>query len=237
MNYCGIMKNKKFCIIGLGYFGYYLSLQLAEAGAEVLAIDKNPDRIDLVADKVTYAVAADSTDSKALGSLGLKDMDAVIVAIGEGFESSINTIAVLQEIGVKRILARIISPIHERLLKLMNIEELLVPEADAAAHLSSRLLITGLLESFDISEDYGIFEIEAPKDVIGKTLIESKLREEFQLNLVTIKRRTQTKSLLKLSTKENIQVIGVPTPDLKFLEGDILVLFGKRKDFKVFFNQ
>lgn len=231
------MKNKKFCIIGLGYFGYYLSLQLADAGAEVLAIDINPDRVELVADRVTYAVTVDSTDPKALSSFGLKDMDAVIVAIGEGFESSINTTAVLQEIGVKRILARVISPIHERLLKLMNIQELLVPEADAAAHLSRRLLITGLIESFDISEDYGIFEIEAPSDIINKTLIESNLRQVYQLNLVTIKRKSESKSLQGANSKIEYHALGVPSPNMVFNKGDILVLFGKRKDFKNFLNQ
>ncbi|MFA6571191.1 MAG: TrkA family potassium uptake protein, partial [Bacteroidota bacterium] len=135
------MTPKRFCVIGLGYFGQYLALKLSEAGAEVLAIDRDEDRVDAISDKITYAVTMDSTDAKTLHSLGLQDMDAVIVAIGEGFESSILTTAVLQEIGVKRILNRITSPIHERLLKLMSIDELLVPEAEAAAQLANRLMI------------------------------------------------------------------------------------------------
>ena len=224
------MKTKKFCVIGLGYFGSNLSLRLAEEGSEVIAIDNNEDKVNAISDKVTYAVCMDSTDQRAMRSLGLKDMDAVIVAIGEGFESSINTIAVLQELGVRRILGRIISPIHERLLKLMNIQELLVPEAEAANHLSSRLMITGLLEVFEISKVYSIFEIETPKSFAGKAVVDIQLRQKYSLNLVTIKRK-KSKRLLALNPTDEFEVLGVPTPDLVIMEDDVLVLFGKDKDF------
>jgi trk system potassium uptake protein len=223
------MTPKRFCVIGLGYFGQNLALKLSEAGAEVLAIDRDEDRVDSISDKITYAVTMDSTDSKTLHSLGLQDMDAVIVAIGEGFESSILTTAVLQEIGVKRILNRITSPIHERLLKLMSIDELLVPEAEAAAQLANRLMIPGLIEYFRISGDYGIFEINTPKHLLNKTVIESDLRRKYSLNLITIKRAFGKH---EIDIKEQAEVTGVPSPDTKILEGDVLVLFGKEKDLK-----
>ena len=120
------MAQKKFCVIGLGYFGLNLSLILSREGAEVLSIDNDMERVDMVSDNVTHSICMDSTDERALRSIGLKDMDAVIVAIGEGFQSSIMTTALLQEIGVKRIYNRVTSPIHERLLKLMGIQDLLV---------------------------------------------------------------------------------------------------------------
>lgn len=225
------MSLKKFCIIGLGYFGINLALRLAEEGAEVLAIDINSDRVDMIKDRVSLAVCMDSTNERAMRSQGLKDMDAVVVAIGEDFESSINTTAILQEIGVKRILARVISPIHERLVKLMNIDELLVPEAEAAAHLSNRLTIPGLIESYEISSEYGIYEIKIPDKFIGKTLLETNLRYEFSLNLVTVKRFTKKRSLLIKEEKEIVEVIGVPTPNYVFKDGDIMVVFGKEQDF------
>jgi len=156
------MANKKFCVIGLGYFGYNLALSLTKKGAEVLAIDKNPERVEPLQDIVSYAVTVDSTDAKAMQSLGVKEMDATIVAIGELFEASIVTTAVLQEIGVRKIFNRVLNPIHERLLNLLNVTETLVPEAEAAEHLADRLILPDLIESHKISEDYSIYEIKTP---------------------------------------------------------------------------
>ncbi len=231
------MSRKKFCVIGLGYFGYNLSLFLAEAGAEVLSIDIRQDIVDRISERVTHTVCMDSTDRKALASLGLNEMDAVIVAIGEGFESSIMTTALLQEFGVKKIYNRVISPVQERILKLMKIDELLVPEAEAASHLSNRLMIEGLLKSFEISNNFGIYEVEAPKRFAGKTLLELNLRQLYSLNLVTIKRIKKKKGFLTLGETEETEVIGVPTPDLKIMEGDILVLFCGEKDIKNLLNE
>jgi len=224
------MSTKKFCVIGLGHFGLNLAKILSTAGAEVLAIDNHQEKIDLIADKVTHAVCMDSTDKKTLQSLGLNDMDAVIIAIGEGFESSLMTTAIVQEFGIKKMYARVTSPVHERLLRLMNITDLLVPEADAAAQFASRLLIPGVIGSFSISKDFGIFEIKAPKIFINKTILEIDLRKKYLINLVTIKRIKKSRGLLTLAEHEEVDVMGVPKPDLIILENDILVLFGKEKD-------
>lgn len=223
--------NNRFCVIGLGYFGLNLALNLADDGAEVLAIDISEERVDLMQDRVSLAVTMDSTDIKAIKSLGVKDMDAVIVAIGEGFEASINTTAILQELGCKRIIVRAISPVHERLLRLMNIQELLVPEAEAAGHLASRLMMPGLLESYEINRDYSIFEIKVPKRFIAQTLLSINLRTTFNINLVTVKRIVKSRGLLTKGEKEVVDVIGVPSPTYLFHPEDILVLFGKEADF------
>ena len=227
------MATKKFCVIGLGYFGFNLALTLNKAGAEVVAIDNHQDRIDSISDKVTHAICMDATDMRALRSLGLKDMDAVIVAIGEGFESSITTTALIQEIGVKKVINRVTSSVHERILKLMKVDEILVPEAEAAKNLAARLMLPGIIESFEISKDYGVFEIIAPKSFVGKSLLELNLRQAYSFNLVTLKRISKKRGLLTLGEHEEIQVIGVPTPDLVIKEDDILVLFGQEKDIRI----
>jgi len=225
------MKNIKLCVIGLGYFGYHLAVSLSKAGAEVLAIDNHQDKVDEISDKVTHAVCLDSTDKRVLQSLGLEEMDAVIIAIGEGFESSIMTTAHLQEFGIKRIYNRVTSKVHERLLNLMDIHELLWPEAEAAEQLKNRLMIPGIIESFKISNDYGVFEITAPKSFVGQTILETNLRKDYNLNLVTIKRMA-AKGIFGLGSNTNDNVIGVPKPDEVIKENDILVLFGRDKDIK-----
>lgn len=231
------MAQKKFAIIGLGYFGTNLATFLSHEGAEVLVIDNDENKVDAISEIVTHAVCMNSTDEPALRSLGLKDMDAVVVAIGEQFESSITTTALLQEIGVKKIYNRIISPIHQRLLKLMGIEELLVPEAEAASHLASRLMISGILSSFELSPSFGIFEIPVPAAFIGKSVLESNLRQTYNLNLVTIKRYKKKGGLLSISKPEELYVVGVPSPHLSIVEGDILVVFGREKDVKYLLAQ
>ncbi|MDD3125414.1 MAG: TrkA family potassium uptake protein [Candidatus Kapabacteria bacterium] len=231
------MAQKKFAIIGLGYFGMNLATFLSKEGAEVLVIDIDPNRVDMISEEVTHAVCMDSTDERALKSLGLKEMDAVVVAIGEKFESSITTTALLQEIGVKKIYNRVISPIHERLLNLMGVDELLVPEAEAAGHLASRLMLAGILSSFELAEDYGIFEIPAPPAFVGKTLMETNLRQLYNLNLVTLKRQKKRGGLRTLGKQDKLMVLGVPSPDLSIIEGDIMVIFGKEKDLKYLLEQ
>lgn len=224
------MKVKKFCVIGCGFFGFNLAVKLYKAGAEVLAIDQREDIIEKLSEQVTHVVAMDSTDKRAMQKLGLHEMDAVIVAIGEGFESSLLTTAILQELGVKNIYNRITSPIHQRLIDLMGVTEILLPEAEAADHLANRLLVSNLLEIFKITEDYGIYEIKSPKSFVNKTLVEINLRQNYSLNLVTIKKKSTKKSIFKSKQDEEFEVIGVPKPDTKIEENDILVLSGFFKD-------
>lgn len=231
------MSQKKFCIIGLGYFGYNLALRLSEAGAEVLAVDHHQDRIDDLADRVTHAVCMDSKDAKALKSLNLQDMDAVIIAIGKDFNNSILTTSHIQEMGVTNIIARVTTPVHERLLKLMNVNEVLVPEAEAAQQLAKRLMISGVIGSMMISEDYGIYEVVAPEEFCGKKIVDINLRQKFSLNLVTIKRIKQDRGLMIKGELEEIEVAGIPKPDQEIQDGDILVLFGKESDMKKLLHQ
>ncbi len=231
------MKNSKFAVIGLGYFGLNLALRLVEEGAEVIAVDRDEQRIDHLRDKVSYVVCMDTTDMRALQRLGLRDMDAVIVAIGENFEGSLLTTALLQEIGVKRIINRVTSPTHERLLKLMNITELVVPEAEAASQLVKRLLLKGVVGAFELSREYSIIELAAPEMFIGKTLFDLNLRNRYSLNLVTIKRIERKRGLLTLGEQEVVRIIGVPTPETVIEEHDILVLFGREKDIKRLYDQ
>ncbi len=224
------MATKKFCIIGLGYFGSNLAIKLTESGAEVLAIDIDMDKVEAISDKVTVAIQLDATDKTALMAQGLKDFEAVIVAIGEGFESSITTTAILQEIGVKMIYNRIISPLHERLLTLMGVHNLLVPEAEAAEHLAKQLITPGLIDTFPLSKKHSIFIVKIPKKFVGLSVIDSKIRPDYNLNLVTIKKYPENTTDVKLNILDT-ESIGVPLPTYIFQENDILVLFGTEEDF------
>lgn len=223
--------KKKFAVIGLGHFGLNLSKDLMNRNTEVLAIDIREERVELLRDTAAHAIVADTKDINVLKSLGLLEMDAVIVAIGEDFESSLLTTAHLQEIGVKNIVNRVVSPVHEKLLNLMKIEDLILPESDSAEQLAKRLTITGVLESLELNEEYSIVEVKVPNKFIGKTLTEIDLRKIYKVNLVTIIRRQETRKFLTLGQKQDKQeVLGVPTSSMMFSTDDILVVFGKEKD-------
>jgi len=217
----------KFCIIGLGYFGANLALTLSRARTEVLAVDIRKDKVDFVKDDVSHAVIADTTQRETLEKLPLGDMDAVIVAIGEGFEASILTVAHLQECGVQRIIARVINPIHEKLLKLMKIEELILPEAESAQRMAQSLM-RGVLNSLDLTGGFIIVEAKIPAWLVGRSLKDSGLRSTYKLNLVTVRKASapQTRVFERKSERE---LIGVPPADYTFSEDDVLVLFGQEE--------
>ncbi len=211
---------KKIAIIGLGTFGKNLALDLAESDAEVLAVDLSEEKINELNHPNITAVKFDSTDVRELERFGIKDMDAVVVTIGENFEALLLTCMLLKELGAKRIIARASEPIHKKILKSIGIkeEDIISPEEDVAKRLSKLLLSDGFIEFFEIEKDYEIAWIKAPKNFIGKTLRELDLRKNYNILLVT---------LIK-----NKKVVGVPDPDLKIEKDDELLIFGKDKDIK-----
>ena len=223
------MAKTKIAVIGLGHFGHHICLDLVEKGAEVLAIDMDEEKVETLRDKVSYTLCMDSTDKDALESAGIGDMDIVIVAIGEAFESSLMTIAHLQAFGVKNIIGRVISSVQERLLELMGIKDRILPEQDAARVLAQKLTTSGLVASTEIAPGYSIAEIDAPEFIIGKTISEINLRQTYQLNLVTIKKRISKSSLLTKGEKEQVQILGVPDKDYCIESEDRLILFGEDK--------
>lgn len=225
--------KKKFAVIGLGHFGMNLSLFLTNMGAEVVAVDNKDQHVEKLRDKVSFAAIADAKDIGALRGLGLEDMDAVIVAIGEDFESSILATANLQEIGVKRIINRVVSPVHERLLKLMDVDDLILPEGDAALQLAHKLIRKGVLEYLEISKNYSIVEIQVPDEFIGKTLGALDLRKNYNINLITVIKKGRKKSLLPFGgSTEEVEVLGVPDGTYVFQKNDILVVFGSDNSLK-----
>lgn len=216
----------KLCIIGLGYFGKNLALSLSRARTEVLAIDNDADKVEAIKDDVSHAVILDASQMEALARLPLADMDAVVVAIGEDFKASLLTIGHLQELGVKRIIARVIDPVHERLLHLMKIAEVIHPEADSAKRMAEALLL-GVVNSLDLTGGFSIVEAKVPAEFVGKSLQEAGLRSEYQLNLITVRKAVDPKRQI-VTRKNNVDLIGVPPADYRFEAGDMLVLFGEQ---------
>jgi trk system potassium uptake protein TrkA len=221
----------RVCIIGLGNFGTQLARHLARDGHEVLAVDNDPAHTDAMKDEIEFVVTANCADIDALADIPAAECDHVIVAIGEDFEASLSIVANLQQIGCKHIICRVINPLHARLLKLLKVDDYLVPEAMAAAWLARRFKAPELIDSFSIGGGHEIVEINLPAHLAGKTLQEANLRGVFGVNLVTVMKGRGAISVTSMSRPVS-QVLGVPAPDRKFEEDDILVLFGKERDIR-----
>jgi trk system potassium uptake protein TrkA len=216
----------KFCVIGLGQFGRNLALELAAENHEVLAVDHNATLVDMIKDKVEMAVRADATRLDDLQALGVGGMDVALVAIGEDFAASLTIVANLQKLKVKHIIARTINDVHEHILELMGIEERVLPELIAARQFAKRLGINRATRHFAIGESYSIVELAAPKSVVGKTLVEAKLRDKFRLNLITTRTR---------DANGQMTITGVPDPhSYRFSESDHIIVFGLEDDIRKF---
>lgn len=219
----------RFCIIGLGNFGTHLARQLNREGHEIVAVDNHPGHINALKDEIEYIVQADCTDLNAFHEIPVDACDAVILAIGEDFEASLSIASNLQQLGAKRIISRIINPLHGRLLKLLKIDELMVPEAMAAAWLARSLKTPDKINSLELGGGYEIAQILVPQPLVGKTLQEADLRSRYDLNLVTVAKGRGMTALT--STRHPInKVLGIPEPSRVFEADDILLLFGLEKD-------
>lgn len=221
----------KFCIIGLGTFGTHLARQLGRDGHEIVAVDNDPNHINALKDEIEYLIQADCTELTSFHEIPIDACDAVILAIGEDFGASLAIASNVQQLGAKRIISRIINPLHGRLLKLLKIDELMIPEAMAAAWLARSLDTPDVINSLELGGGYEIAQILVPPPLVGKNLQETDLRGRYGLNLVTIAKGRGTAALS--STRNPIhKVLGIPQPDRVFEADDILVLFGSEKDIR-----
>ncbi|MFD0990620.1 potassium channel family protein [Mariniflexile jejuense] len=219
----------KIIVFGLGNFGMALSISLTETGNEVIAIDKQMDKINLVKDKISHAICMDSTNELAYEALPLKDADKVIVAIGENEGAAIITTAIIKKLSDVKIISRALSPIHDTVLEAMGIHSIVHPEQDSADRLTKQINFKSTLENYQLDDNYTISEVKAKPEFFGKTLQELDSIDKYRLTLITIIREKEKKNLIGKKTIIK-ETIGRTSPDTLVLEKDILVVYGNNKD-------
>lgn len=226
----------KYIIVGLGNFGASLAQKLTEQGNEVIGIDHNMNKVDGYKEKISHTICLDSTDQFTMSGLPLKETDVVIVAIGEDQGANIMTTAVLKNLNVKRLISRAITPLHETVLQAMGVDEIVHPEEETAERWSKKLVLKGVVDSFDVSPEYSIVEVAVPAKYVGKTLEEIGFRRNHNLVVLTTIKVTKEKNLLGQPKNVNL-VQGVASPKTKLNEGDIMVMYGNSKDIKRLLNE
>ncbi|OFZ27232.1 MAG: hypothetical protein A2381_03510 [Bdellovibrionales bacterium RIFOXYB1_FULL_37_110] len=222
-------------VIGLGTFGEKTATSLFEKGAEVIAIDKNERLVDKIKDRVTQAVLLDVTDERALRALDISDVDVAIVAIGDNRENSIMAVAMLRKLGVGRVIARATDPLHEHVLAEIGASETIKVEEEMGEIIASKIIAPHVLQRYNFAAGYSIVELKIGKKYAGKTLVESKIRQNYNLSIVALQKR------LPFITEDGkasyrIEINDCPMPMDVIDQDDVIVLVGSEKNFNKLFT-
>ena len=214
--------TEQYAVIGLGRFGISIATKLFESGKEVLGVDVNEERVDDAHPYTTHALIADSTDAEALKSIGIRNIDTVIVAIGNDIQASILSVLLLKELGVKKVIAKALNKLHGQVLKKVGADWVVYPERDMGIRVAHQLLSPNVLNFIEISKDYSVEEVKIPEKMTEQTLRELDLRAKFNLTVIAIRHGNEI----------NI----TPSPDKKIASGDVLVVIGENSDLEQFSN-
>jgi len=218
---------KRFAVIGLGRFGQKLAIALAMSGAEVIAIDKDRNEIELIRDQVSHAVRLDSTDEEALKAQGVDKAGVAIIGMGqENFEAAILTVVNLRQMGVKQIYARAESLIAGEVFSKVGATEVIYPEIESAQRWAYKLIAPQIGEKMDFAPGYSLARIKAPASFDGRTVMDLQLRQKYNVNLVSIKRGEHSKG----KKGEKGKIINVPMPSTVVYKDDILMVAGSDAD-------
>ena len=213
---------KSILLIGLGRFGRHIAIKLQELGHEVMAIDNQEHRIDAALPYVTNAQIGDSTDEEFLTSLGVRNFDVCIVAIGDDFQSSLETTSLLKELGAKMVVSRAARDVHAKFLLRNGADEVVYPEKQLAAWTAIRYSSDHILDYIELSGGYSIFEVSIPDSWIGKSIAQLDVRRNYNINIMALKRDG--------NVDMNI------TPDMVLNSDETLLVLGKNKDIQKCFH-
>ncbi|HLQ75657.1 MAG TPA: TrkA family potassium uptake protein [Alloiococcus sp.] len=212
--------KRDYAVIGLGRFGGSICKELSEEGMDVLAIDKNEDKVNEYKNIASHAVIADSTDESTLKELGLKNIDHVIVAIGDNIQASILTTVILTDLGIKMITVKANNDYHEKILNKIGAQQVVHPERDMGKRIAHNIISNNILDYLELSDEHSIVEVKAGKKMLGKSLVDLDIRANYGCNVVAIKRG------------DDINVS--PSAEDTLKANDVLIVIGADKDISRF---
>ncbi len=213
---------KSILLIGLGRFGKHIAMKLRELNHEVMAVDRNEDLVQEILPLVTSAQIGDSTNEEFLRSLGVDNYDVCIVAIGDDFQSSLETTSLLKELGAGMVVSRAATDVQEKFLLRNGADEVVYPEKQLARWTAIRCSADHILDYIEIDGDHAIFEVPIPKAWLGKTVGQVDIRKKFNINILAVKTGRRLDSFI--------------TPDTMLSEEKTLMVMGKYKDLQKCFR-
>jgi len=209
-------NEREFLIIGLGRFGAGVARTLVEAGHDVLAVDKDYATVELRASEIPHVVQLDSTKIEALREIGADQFDTAVVCIGSDFEANLLTTVSLKKLGVPYIITKARTRTQKDILLQVGANEVILPEHDAGVRLGRRLSGLGFINYLEVSPEFSIVEMLAPKRYFGKTLAEANLRQRYRLTVIAVRRG-------------DAMIINPPA-EFRLEEGDELIVIGSMED-------
>jgi trk system potassium uptake protein TrkA len=215
--------KREFAVIGLGRFGSSVALALLDRGHTVLGIDRDPEIVQRLADRMTQIVALDSTNEDALRAVDILSFDTVVVAIGTHFESNLMTTVTLKGMGVKRVFCKAVSERQQQILLKVGADQVVLPEHEAGARLAHRLVEPRVLDHLELGPGFSVAEIRVPRALVGQTLMASGLRRSHGINVLAIRRDNR--------------LIITPPADLTFTRDDMILVIGSDANISGFCDQ
>lgn len=210
--------KKQYVILGTGRFGESVATKLMDLGEEVMVVDNHEETIQMMADKVTYAVQADVTDENALQALGIRNFDTAVISIGSNVQASILATLMVKELGIKQIVAKAQTELHAKVLYKIGADRVVFPEREMGIRLAKNLTSSNVMDFIELAPDYSIVEIAPLSNWIGRSVIDVDLRGNHGLNIMAIKKGA------------DINISVMPTDIIE--SGDVLIVVGHNDDLK-----
>ncbi len=213
---------KTILLIGLGRFGRHMAQKLKELHHDVLAVDHDEQRVNDILPYVTNAIIGDSTNEQFIASLGVRNFDVCVVAIGDDFQSSLETTALLKDHGAKFVVARASREVHAKFLLRNGADDVVYPEMQMASWSAVRYSSDHIFDYIELSNDYSIYECDIPFSWIGKSVMDLQVRQKYHVNILAVK----TNGVLQ----------PMPGPSYIFQLKDTVLVLGSNKNLQKFLN-
>jgi len=212
------MSKKQFLVIGLGQYGLSVARTLSNMGCEVIAVDMDEEKVQDIADEVTYAVTADATDEAVMENLGVSNMDAAVIAITNNMESSIMATIILKDLGVPKVIVKASSDIHKKIVLKVGADSVVFPEKEMGVRTAKNLTATNFVDLVELSSDFSIIEVPVQPEWSGRSIRDIGFRERYNINIIAI--------------KDGQKISVSPDPYEPLSRNDYLVLIGDNKSLR-----
>jgi trk system potassium uptake protein len=223
----------KFIVFGLGNYGASLSQKLMSLGHEVIGVDSRMEVVDRLKNNLTHTIAMDVASPDAVSSLPVHEVDVVVNAIGENEGANIMLTATLKQLQANRIICRVVTPLQKAVLDAMDITEFVYPEADSAERLAYKLDLKGVIDSYKITDEYQILELEVPDRHVDQTIEETKIWEKYNIQAIAILRESERRNIIGSITRVK-QVVNILSGETVLRRGDRILLFGNVENLENF---
>ncbi len=207
---------KSILIIGLGRFGRHMAKKFSEQNNDIMAIDINEERINNVLSVVTNALIGDATNERFMETIGVRDFDLCVVAIGDNFQSSLETTALLKDLGAKFVLARASRDVHAKFLLRNGADDVIYTEKETAERLAVKYGSDNIFNYIELNDEYSIYEIAVPSSWLNKSILKVNVRSKYGISI--------------LATKQGNNIFPLPKPEHVFTDSESLMILGKNED-------